>query len=114
MKKLRRALLVLLVLLVIAWFTVPAIVENRLNKVLRPGPYHASPAAEALHKTLIVADLHADSLLWKRNLLERSSRGAVDVPRLGDANVAIQAFTLLPTSPPNLNIYRNPDAPTPI
>jgi microsomal dipeptidase-like Zn-dependent dipeptidase len=109
MKLLRRFLLALLVLLVIAWFTVPAIVENRLNKVSNPGPYHASPAAEALHKTLIVADLHADSLLWKRNLLERNSRGAVDIPRLGDGNVAIQAFTLVTTSPRRLNIYRNSD-----
>src|SRR5258708_18012317 len=110
MKKLRRALLVLLVLLVIPCFTVPAMVENPVNKVLHPGPYHASPAAEALHKTLIVADLHADSMLWKRNLLERSSRGAVDLPRLGDGNIAIQAFTLVTTSPRKLNIYRNSDS----
>jgi len=109
MKLLRRALLVLLVILIIAWFTVPAMVENRRNKVLHPGPYHASPAAEALHKSLIVADLHADSLLWKRNLLERSSRGHVDIPRLAEGNVALQAFTLVTTSPRNLNIYKNSD-----
>lgn len=110
MKRLRRFLLVLLVLLVIAWFTVPAIVENRMNKVLHPGPYHASPAAGELHKTLVVADLHADSLLWKRDLLERSSRGQVDMPRLAEGNVAIQAFTLVTTSPRNLNIYKNSDS----
>ena len=109
MKLLRRALLVLIVILVVAWFAVPAIVDSRMNKVRRSGPYHASPAAEALHKTLIVADLHADSLLWKRDLLERGSRGAVDIPRLGEGNVAIQAFTLVTTSPRNLNIYRNSD-----
>lgn len=109
MKLLRRVLLLLIVILAVAWFTVPAIVEGRMNKVRRHGPYHARPVAEALHRTLIVADLHADSLLWKRNLLERGSRGAVDVPRLAEGNVAIQAFTLVTTSPRNLNIYRNSD-----
>jgi microsomal dipeptidase-like Zn-dependent dipeptidase len=98
-----------LVILAIAWFTVPAMVENRMNKVLHAGPYHVSPAAAALHKSLIVADLHADSLLWKRNLLERSSRGHVDLPRLAEGNVALQAFTLVTTSPRNLNIHKNSD-----
>ena len=47
-----------------------------------PPPYHASDRARALHETLWVADLHADSLLWGRDLLQRSTRGHVDVPRL--------------------------------
>lgn len=109
MKFLRRLALVLLLVLLIAWFVVPGIVEGRNNKILQPSPYRASAAAEALHKKLIVADLHADSLLWKRNLLERGSRGHVDLPRLADGNVAIQAFTLVTTSPRHLNIYRNSD-----
>jgi microsomal dipeptidase-like Zn-dependent dipeptidase len=109
MRILRWLALILLVAVVVAWFTIPGAVENRENKVLNPPPYRASPAAEALHKTLIVADLHADSLLWKRNLLQRSSRGQVDLPRLAEGNVAIQAFTLVTTSPRNLNIYRNSD-----
>jgi microsomal dipeptidase-like Zn-dependent dipeptidase len=109
MRILRWLALSLLVAVVVAWFTIPGAVENRENKVLNPPPYHASPTAEALHKTLIVADLHADSLLWKRNLLQRSTRGQVDLPRLAEGNVAVQAFTLVTTSPRNLNIYRNSD-----
>ena len=109
MRILRWLALILLVAVVVAWFTIPGAVENRENKVLNPPPYRASPAAEALHETLIVADLHADSLLWKRNLLHRSTRGQVDLPRLAEGNVAIQAFTLVTTSPRNLNIYRNSD-----
>jgi membrane dipeptidase len=109
MKLLRRLLLALLLVVVIAWFVVPEIVEKRMNRVLRRPPYHASAQAEALHKKLIVADLHADSLLWKRNLLERGSRGHVDIPRLQEGNVAIQAFTVVTTSPRNLNIYKNSD-----
>ncbi|MGE5324257.1 MAG: dipeptidase [Actinomycetota bacterium] len=48
--------------------------------------------------------------MWKRYLLKRSSRGHVDLPRLQDGNVAIQAFTLVTTSPRHLNIYRNSDS----
>src|SRR5689334_17861557 len=98
MRFLRRVLLVVIALLVIAWFVVPGIVESRMNKVLNSPPYRASAAAQALHNKLLVADLHADSLLWKRNLLERSTRGEVDIPRLQEGNVAIQAFTLVTTS----------------
>lgn len=110
MKLLRSTILVLLILVIISWFEVPSIVESRNNKLLKPPPYHPSAAAQSLHKNLIVADLHADSLLWDRNLLKRSSRGHVDLPRLQDGNVAIQAFTLVTTSPRHLNIYKNSDS----
>jgi membrane dipeptidase len=110
MKILRWVLLVLVVLLVGARMIVPGIVEDGMNKVVLHPPYHASPKAEALHRQLIVADLHADSLLWDRNLLERSSRGHVDIPRLAEANVALQAFTIVSTSPKGLNIDRNSDS----
>jgi membrane dipeptidase len=107
--KILRRLLLLVAIVGIALLVVPGIVENRMNKVLKPPPYQASAAAEELHQRLIVADLHADSLLWGRDLLRRGSRGHVDIPRLAEGNVAIQAFTLVTTSPRGLNIYRNSD-----
>jgi microsomal dipeptidase-like Zn-dependent dipeptidase len=110
MKRLRLALLIFAAIFLGAFFLVPSIVESRMNKVLKPPPYQASAAAEELHKKLTVADLHADSLLWNRNLLKQSSRGHVDLPRLRQGNVAIQAFTLVTTSPRNVNIYKNSDA----
>src|SRR5262249_50770406 len=60
-----------------------------------------------LHKSLLIADLHADSLLWGRDLLQRSSRGHVDVPRLISGNVALQVFSIVTKVPRNLNIERN-------
>ena len=87
----------------------PQIVETLQNKTLQPPPYHASAQAEALQKTLLVADLHADSLLWGRNLLDRSRRGHVDIPRLLDANSGIQGFTVVSSVPWGLNIERNED-----
>jgi membrane dipeptidase len=65
--------------------------ERSLNRVGQ-GPYAISSRARELHRELLVADLHADSLLWGRDLLRRSRRGAVDVPRLIEGNVALQVF----------------------
>jgi microsomal dipeptidase-like Zn-dependent dipeptidase len=109
MKRLCWLLLVLGVLLV-GWVALPGIVERRFNHTLHPPPYQSSAQAEDLHRKLIIADLHADSLLWGRNLLHRSSTGHVDMPRLAEGNVSIQAFTVVTTSPRKLNIYQNSDS----
>jgi len=85
----------------------PARLEQGMNTVLAPPPYAASPRAVALHKTLIVADLHADSLLWHRDLLDRGTRGHVDIPRLIEGNVALQAFTIVTKTPRSMNIENN-------
>src|SRR5437660_8716315 len=110
MRFVRWTILVLMILLVAAWFAFPTILENRYNHVTQPPPYAASAAAQALHKQLLVADLHADSLFWGRNLLHRSSRGHVDVPRLVEGGVSIQAFTVISTSPRHININQNRDS----
>jgi microsomal dipeptidase-like Zn-dependent dipeptidase len=41
---------------------------------------------------LFVADLHADPLLWRRDLTQWLDHGQVDVPRLQAGNVALQVF----------------------
>lgn len=87
----------------------PGLIESRMNRVLRPGPYRVSERATSLHRRLFVADLHADSLLWGRDLLEVGTRGHVDVPRLAAGGVALQAFTVVSKSPRGLNIERNDD-----
>jgi membrane dipeptidase len=108
MKRLRWLLLPI-ILIVAAWLLLPGIVERRFNHTLHAPPHQPSAQAEDLHRKLTVVDLHADSLLWGRNLLHRSSTGHVDVPRLAEGNVSIQAFTVVTTSPRKLNIYRNSD-----
>ncbi|MBL8207252.1 MAG: dipeptidase [Blastocatellia bacterium] len=102
------ALIALLVLVAVLAF-VPAQVERGMNRVLNAAPYAASDRAKALHQQLFVADLHADSLLWNRNLLERSTRGHVDVPRLIEGNVALQSFTIVSKTPRSMNIEANHD-----
>ncbi len=111
MKKFLIALAIIIVIgLLILFFVVPAQVEKGRNTTLNPPPYAASEKAKALHAKLLVADLHADSLLWNRDLLERASYGHVDVPRLIDGNVAVQAFTIVTKTPRNMNIEANDDS----
>ena len=84
--------------------------EARMNPVT-PGPWAApSDEALALHGTLRIADLHADSLLFGRDLLRRSAVGHVDVPRMQDGNVALQVFSMAVKTPRGLNIERNDDS----
>ncbi|HEX8091570.1 MAG TPA: dipeptidase [Blastocatellia bacterium] len=100
---------IVLLALAVFFFVVPAQVEKRMNVTLNPAPYRASEKATELHKRLLVADLHADSLLWDRDLLERASRGHVDIPRLIEGNVALQAFTIVTKTPRGMNIESNDD-----
>ncbi|HVO78776.1 MAG TPA: membrane dipeptidase [Candidatus Bathyarchaeia archaeon] len=109
MKKLLAVVVVLGCLLMLARLVGPSILDRSQNHTLQPGPYRVSPEAEALHKTLLVADLHADSLLWGRDLLAASKAGHVDLPRLMLGNVGIQAFTVFSTIPRGINIERNED-----
>jgi len=83
--------------------------EARLCTTAQLPPYTASERARALHAELWVADLHADSLLWGRDLLQRGSHGHVDVPRLLEGNVALQVLAASTKSPRHLNLDRNDD-----
>ncbi|HVP50362.1 MAG TPA: membrane dipeptidase, partial [Candidatus Bathyarchaeia archaeon] len=109
MKKLLVVVVILGLLVMAARLVGPSMLDRSQNRTLVPGPYHVSAQAEALHRTLLVADMHADTLLWGRNLLNRSREGHIDLPRLIDGNVAIQAFTVFSTIPRGLNIDRNED-----
>jgi microsomal dipeptidase-like Zn-dependent dipeptidase len=100
--------LALLVLILAAVFTLaPAAVERGVNKVL-PGAATAVPdGASQLHKTLFVADLHGDSLLWARDLLTRSDFGHIDLPRLQEGGVDLQVFAAPTQVPYGINYERN-------
>jgi microsomal dipeptidase-like Zn-dependent dipeptidase len=63
-----------------------------------PAPSVSAEAA-ALHARLLVADLHADSLIWRRDLLIRRELGQFDFPRMADGNGAVQGFLVVTESP---------------
>ncbi len=89
------------------FFFAPGIVDRRLNPVTKHENWPVSPAAQAMHDRLTIGDLHADALLWNRDLTERHDRGHVDLPRLAEGNVALQVFTTVTKSPSGLNYDQN-------
>jgi microsomal dipeptidase-like Zn-dependent dipeptidase len=82
----------LLVVLAVSFAFLPGLMDKRMNRVEDRIPTAISPRVEALHERLFVADLHADPLLWKRDLTQWLDHGQVDVPRLQAGNVALQVF----------------------
>ena len=83
--------------------------ERLVAQTIDPGHYQATPQAAALHRSLTIVDLHADTLLWTRDLLQRGQRGHVDLPRLQEANVALQTFGVVTAVPFPLSMEDNND-----
>ncbi|MBB6228242.1 microsomal dipeptidase-like Zn-dependent dipeptidase [Polymorphobacter multimanifer] len=98
-----------LLLLAIAGFLAfgPGIAEGRMNRVAGPGRWPVSEEARRLHARLTIVDLHADTLLWQRNLLSLSRRGHVDLPRLQAGGVALQVFSSVTKTPKGQNYDSN-------
>ena len=108
-----RSLIVLLVLIVVAavaFFAAgPAYIESSRNKVEPAELPEISAEAAQLHDTLQIVDMHSDTLMWDRDLLDRSDRGHVDLPRLQEGNVALQVFSSVTKSPKGQNVDDNDD-----
>ena len=111
MRKLVPGILIGLCFVGVFFTRLPRLVEERENKVVAKPPYRrmVSEQARKLHDGLTIVDLHADSLLWGRDLLKRSWYGQVDIPRLANGNIALEVFSLPTKTPHGLNIERNDD-----
>jgi membrane dipeptidase len=108
MRKIVYGLLALLILAAAGFFLFgPGIVEGGMNKVVATPLPAISSRAKALHARLAIADMHADTLLWQRSLLDRASRGQVDLPRLEAGNVALQVFSSVTKTPKGQNYDAN-------
>lgn len=90
----------------IALVAVARRLERLVNRRVGPRPAPASSEAAALHRSAFVVDLHADSLLWGRDLARRSRVGHVDLPRLRAGGVGLQVFTIVTRVPIGVNIRR--------
>jgi len=100
-------MLVILAMAAVLFGIIPNEVARQKNPVVMPPPYPVSAAAAGLHRQLFVADLHADSLLWGRDLLAHGRAGHVDVPRLLLGNVGLQTFSVVTQVPAGRNFTRN-------
>jgi membrane dipeptidase len=108
MRKWLLIILALIVIAVIGFFAiVPGKVESDMNKVVATPLPRVAPETQTLHAKLAVADMHADTLLWSRSLLERADRGQIDLPRLIEGNVALQVFSSVTKTPKGQNYDAN-------
>ena len=108
MRRILLAVLGLVLVAALAFFTLaPGIVERSMNQVVAI-PLKITPRARALHATLQIADMHADTLLWQRSLLDQSERGQIDLPRLLAGNYALQVFSSVTKTPKGQNYDANP------
>lgn len=115
MEQIIKLLIALAIIVLIPAYVVTMIIPPALDKKLNPVSRESivsipvSEHANTLHKSLTIIDLHADSLLWDRDLLVRNDRGHVDIPRLIEGNVAVQAFTIVTKVPKNMKLEGNND-----
>lgn len=107
-RKLLLGLLGLVVLAAAGFFLfAPRLAEESMNKIDGEPLIAVSDEAKALHATLTIVDLHADTLLWQRSLLADSDRGHVDLGRLQKGNVALQVFSSVTKTPKGQNYDSN-------
>ncbi|MBL4858981.1 MAG: dipeptidase [Erythrobacter sp.] len=107
-RKIGIGIAVLVIAALVAFFTIaPGYVERDLNQIDGEPLIAVSQEARDLHADLQIIDLHSDTLLWKRDMTQRASRGHVDLPRLRDGNVALQIFYSVTKSPRGQNYDSN-------
>ena len=112
MSRITRLLSIIVAFLLLAYLAtvliVPGMVDKAYNSSSLLPPYQVSTRAQNVYDNLpFMADLHCDALLWKRNLLKPHDYGHVDIPRMIDAQMSLQAFTIVSKTPKNMNFDNN-------
>ncbi len=101
-------ILLVVALAALAFFALaPGMIERGMNQIDGKPLPQVSARAKALHATLTIVDLHSDTLMWKRDILDRAGRGHMDLPRLEDGNVALQVLASTTKSPQGQNYDSN-------
>jgi membrane dipeptidase len=85
----------------------PHIADRSMNKVTPTEMLTVSPAIEALLSDSTVIDLHADSLLWRRDLNRKLDHGHVDAARMRAGGMALQVFSSVTKTPKHQNYESN-------
>ena len=85
----------------------PGLFEQSMNRLTTNSYTPLTAEALALHRTLLIGDLHADTALWQRPIEKRSDRGHVDLERLLEGNISLQMFTTVTKSPRGQNYEEN-------
>jgi microsomal dipeptidase-like Zn-dependent dipeptidase len=85
----------------------PAYVEGSMNRIDGQPLPAIRPEVARLHASLSIVDLHSDTLMWRRSVNDRATRGHMDVPRLAGGNVALQVFSSVTKTPKGQNYDAN-------
>lgn len=98
----------IVILVVIGFFVFfPAQLDKQTNLLHDSTLPVISEQAKTLHAQLFIGDWHSDSLMWKRDLMDKHDYAHVDIPRLQKGNVALQMFTTVTKSPDGINYEAN-------
>ena len=85
----------------------PAEFEKQTNMVDGKPLPEISAEAQKLHDSLMIVDLHGDTLLWKRKITDSVDRGHIDLERLQAGNVGLQIFSSVTKTPKGQNYDSN-------
>ncbi len=108
MKKLLLATLSLVVLLAIGFFALaPSIFEKQTNQIDGEPLPAITAEAQKLHDSLMIVDLHSDTLLWKRKITDSVDYGHMDLKRMQAGNVGLQIFSSVTKTPKDQNYDSN-------
>ncbi len=100
--------LILVAISIAATIIIPKDLDEKFNTVTLQAPYKVSTEAQQLYNSLdFISDMHCDALLWKRDLLKKNTQGSVDIPRMIEATMALQAFTIVTKAPKDMNFDNN-------
>jgi membrane dipeptidase len=80
-----------------------SVFDRLVNRAAEPKNPHLPLKADLTNRSVGVVDLHCDTLLWQRNLLQRHDYGQVDLPRLRAGGVCLQVFGAVTRIPADIN-----------
>ena len=108
MKKFLLALLGLVGILLVAFLIfAPAWFEKQTNMIDGKPLPEIRAEAQKLHDSLMIVDLHGDTLLWKRKITDSVDRGHIDLDRMEAGNVGLQVFSSVTKTPRGQNYDSN-------
>ena len=108
MKKFLVSLLILVIIAAIGFFIfAPTIFEKQTNKIDGMPLPEITAEAQKLHDSLLIVDLHSDTLLWKRKITDSVDYGHVDLKRMQEGNVGLQIFSSVTKTPRGQNYDSN-------
>lgn len=108
MKKVALALLGLIAVAIVAFLIFgPAWFEKQTNMIDGKPLPEISAEAQRLHDSLMIVDLHGDTLLWQRKITDPVAYGHIDLRRMQQGNVGLQIFSSVTKTPRGQNYDSN-------